>query len=545
MIKRLLLLSGIVLYLNSAESAYGYHFVEPLEKSFIDARVTVWDGSSWDNGTPDQDSEIVINGPLVLSQSLHVSKLTIAQGGSVTVPSGISLTVTNEVINLTSSQNFIVENGGNLIQTSSATNVGEITVKRNSLPMVRNDMTFWSSPVSEQNIRQFSPETLHNRFWNYEEATDLFQEILTSNTDSRTFANGQGYSIRAKNTLSPNQSAIHQGEFKGIPFNGDLQVEVTRLNNGFNLVGNPYASDIDIAKFFKSNTSVKAIYIWTHEFPTTHVDYNNNYEVITRGGSEHLNYDRIKVGDGFLVWVDETNNGEVVFNNLMRNVEITTKDSFWVQLSSETEVKNQINVSFIANADDGYDSVYDKRVTEHLNTGVYSVVDVEKLVISANSLPFELNKIVKLGFKALEAGTYTLGLPRKDGLFRNGQTIYLKDYLTQTAHNLSSSNYSFTSQAGEFNERFEIVFEEPLFLNVTDIKDLDAVLVYRSKDGHVINSSKELIKSVEIFDVSGRKIDSRDQINQNQYQLKNYEKGIYILKILDSKGKVTIKKISI
>ena len=41
---------------------------------------------------------------------------------------------------------------------------------------------------------------------------------------------------------------------------------------------------------------------------------------------------------------------------------------------------------------------------------------------------------------------------------QNEETVYLVDDLLGISHNLSNSDYSFTSQTGEFNNRFKVVF---------------------------------------------------------------------------------------
>src|SRR5690606_24654236 len=80
--------------------------------------------------------------------------------------------------------NFVVQNNGNIIQNENgAVNIGKITVFRNSEKMVRQDATFWSSPVSGQNLRSFSPNTLLKRFYLYNKyseagATSDYKSIL-------------------------------------------------------------------------------------------------------------------------------------------------------------------------------------------------------------------------------------------------------------------------------------------------------------------------------------------------------------------------------
>ena len=72
--------------------------------------------------------------------------------------------------------------------------------------------------------------------------------------NANSFVPGVGYGIRAANNLSSNTISV-PSEFKGVPNNGDISVEVKKSStgNGYNLIGNPYPSNIDFAKFY-SNT---------------------------------------------------------------------------------------------------------------------------------------------------------------------------------------------------------------------------------------------------------------------------------------------------
>ncbi|MCB0434133.1 MAG: hypothetical protein KDD18_14490, partial [Mangrovimonas sp.] len=73
-----------------------------------------------------------------------------------------------------------------------------------------------------------------------------------------------------------------------------------------------------------------------------------------------------------------------------------------------------------------------------------------------------LDEVIPLGFSTTinVPTTYTLSIAQLEGDFLTTNTIYLKDNLLNLYHNLSASDYSFTSEAGEFNARFEIVFQD-------------------------------------------------------------------------------------
>ena len=61
---------------------------------------------------------------------------------------------------------LIFENNASLVQINdAAVNSGNITYKRISSPMKNLDYTYWSSPVSGQNIKVLSPNTQAGKYY--------------------------------------------------------------------------------------------------------------------------------------------------------------------------------------------------------------------------------------------------------------------------------------------------------------------------------------------------------------------------------------------
>lgn len=544
MIKRLLRLNAIVLF--SFSSIYSLAYEKSISSHFIalnlEDEISIWDGNSWSNGIPTISTEVIIRGNLVITEDFAVKKLTLESTGSVHINSGVSLMIVNELINHATADKFIVEDGGNLIQQNDVNNVGSITVYKNSTAMVRNDMTFWSSPVEGQNVRQFSPETLYNRFWKYNESIDEFYQILNSETDPQTFDKGIGYSIRVRNTLLSGQTTMHHGKFVGNPFNGYINVPVQYTGNGYNLIGNPYASAIDIGKFFAANPQAKAIYIWTHQYPVDHADYANNYTIITRGGTLDPSLNQLNVGQGFIVKVDQDDVSPIVFTNDMRVINMTTKNRYWLDLSQSNEIKNQIMVGYVNNATNNFDVNMDQVILDTYNTAIYSLVDDENLVIDARALPFETADVVQLGFKTVESGEFTIRISGLEGLFEEGQTIFIQDSLNNTVHNLKEGEYNFTSVAGTFNDRFQLLYvEEELGMMHANLQE--GVVLFKNNQHFTIKSEQTLIQSVEIYDVQGRLVRSYHDVNAKLQDIHTTSKGVNILKITLENGNTLTKKL--
>src|SRR5690606_34040890 len=123
------------------------------------------------------------------------------------------------------------------------------------------------------------------------------------------------------------------------------------------------------------------------------------------------------------------------------------KHRFWLNLSEENNVFNQMLVSYNGESTNGEDFGIDAKMFDYSGSALYSLIENNEtnFVIQGRSLPFDNNDVVPLGFRANEAGNYTVSLADYDGIFTEGQDIYLKDNFTQTEYNLKNGSYTFVS----------------------------------------------------------------------------------------------------
>lgn len=316
--------------------------------------------------------------------------------------------------------------------------------------------------------------------------------------------------------------------------------------------------------FFAANSDVETLHFWTHYFPVGHDDYNSNYVTLTRLGlaGQHtanetaVNEETIEVGQGFVVQ-DETKDQtdtewSVTFTNEMRTTDTGTflkqtntieRHRFWLSLTNEGEVKTaQILVGYMTGATEGFDHQIDG---QRMGTApLYSLIDEGKFTVQGKALPFSNEDVVPLGFKAAHAGEYTLSLDQVDGFFEEDVRIYLKDKMMEVFHDLTESDYHFTSEIGEFDTRFEIVYQEDEVLNTSDFAK-ETIQVYRNGDKVVIDSKKEKILSIALFDGTGSVLHRNEKVNANTYQFRTAEFGAQwlVVKVLTANGVVVNKKI--
>jgi hypothetical protein len=140
---------------------------------------------------------------------------------------------------------------------------------------------------------------------------------------------------------------------------------------------------------------------------------------------------------------------------------------------------------------------------------------------------------------------YTLSVAYLQGDFLSNNKVYLKDNLLNTLHDLSGSDYNFTSDVGEFKERFEIVFNSQALSADTFNLDTNTVQIIQLDDTHVTfkASSNLNIKTVTIYDLLGRQLyQLKGSHNEETYNLSNLSNSVFIAKVELSNGALITKK---
>ncbi|SEH47997.1 T9SS sorting signal type C domain-containing protein [Epilithonimonas hominis] len=546
---------------------------------------TVWrniDGvTAWSNGIPNASLNTYIYEPYnTAAQGSFVSKiLTLDNNGFLTVSPNTVITA-EQYVNNTIAENFVVESDANLMQSSELSNTGSIKVRRLA-NLAKMHYTFWSSPVANQNLYSFSDGGLvggtpKNRFYVYNESNDYF--VTTGLNNAYSFRAGQGYAIRGKDSYNAdyNSPAPYTFTFTGTPNNGNLDYQYlkwTNADHGFNLVGNPYPSNLDFDALYDANSSL--IYgtalFWTNQqfiLGQQGSDYSgSNYAIYNRSGGVPATFQDgvssptptqyIKVGQGFLVQsMAGSNNQPLQFNNSMRSYspssiffnkgenQKSSKDRFWLNLKSPSKINNTILVSYIPGATDGYERAFDADLLVVGSDAFYSINGASKLAIQGRRYPLQQNDVVTLGAKYYETGDYSIILSKKEGLFNGDQVIYLKDKKLNKVINLTEEgSYKFAAIKGFDETRFEVIYED-LSSFETANKNAGTVNVVKDESELVVIDSRDNIKNVDVFDASGKLLMSLSGNNTKEIKLSTvgFVRGVYILKITSEKG-ITTKKV--
>jgi len=415
---------------------------------------------------------------------------------------------------LTNSGDFTIQNNANLIQeVTTNNNVGNITVFRESSPLWRLDYTLWSAPVVGQNLLAFSPLTVANRFYVYNPSTNQYNTITPS---TNAFQTGVGYLIRMPDNhvsnVNNNPAQIWEGEFLGVPNNGDVTLTLT--NDTFNAVGNPYPSTLSASAFYTANNLTQPLYFWRKINGAAGSAYATWTTAggATSGSNTTIPNGIIQVGQGFIV---KSNSNSVLFNNTMRlgnndnqflRIAEAEQNRVRVAISGPNSFYQDILVNYMTGATNEFDPGIDGKYINDSDTAFYTLLNHESYVIQGRSLPFNVNDIVPLGFKTTQEGTYQISLIQKDGLFiSEQQDVFLKDHELNLTHNFEEGDYSFTSGTGVFEERFEIVFQNEV-LNIQQPIKNEIGVVYVQGNQIIVNVGNHELMNFKVYDLTGRVI---------------------------------------
>ena len=144
--------------------------------------------------------------------------------------------------------------------------------------------------------------------------------------------------------------------------------------------------------------------------------------------------------------------------------------------------------------------------------------------------------------KVLIPSNFEISIEQFDGLFLN-QDIYLEDNYTNPIHDLKEGSYYFLSQEGTFNDRFELIYKKPS--NNNDVIDENLVVIYPSNGIISINSSVEKISSVRVYDILGKEVFAKVNINSNELIISDLtvQNQSLIVKLTLTNGNQISKKI--
>jgi hypothetical protein len=551
-----------------------------------------------------------------ISNDLHATgNLILNPTRNLTIDSNGYVNVSNQ---LNSNGTVTIQNNGQLIQVNDTdTNIG--TYSGTTFNVIRNysakdeDYVYWSAPTKLFAVNNLP--TAYRYEWNpiNNNSNGTQGNWVLPTTPNMTF--GKGYIARTFNGFSTPTSLPFT--FRGQPNNGLISVDisrgnyhgdgittgldytvganpnpvtVTRWDDNWNLVGNPYPSAINALTFLDeiTNPDIEGfVYLWTHQqglvssIDPYYYDFGLNYSDVDNyvlynrmgvsSGSSVFN-GKIASGQGFFVLMSDgpaSTSGKVYFNNSMRydtsssfapynnsqfyrntstsnNVQEEEKHRLWLDIVSPQGKSNRTLIGYAEDATNEKDRMYDAVTNLDNSLRIVSYLNDEnpqEFNIQGRSLPFDMYDTVRLGVSIPSNGNYKIGIGSLDGLFAENQEIYIEDKLLNTIQSIKNQPYAFSSVKGKFTNRFVLRYTNQALGN-DDFDRTNQIVAFSNGNLITINSSLENISEVQVFDVLGRQLYQKASVESQEHSFaKDIAQQTIIVKVKLQNGIWVTKKV--
>jgi len=391
---------------------------------------------------------------------------------------------------------------------------------------------------------------------------------LSSANTATTIAAGQGLRVLIRGSKGQ-AGSLTGGTYtpdavtlvtSGIVTQGDFtqNLQFTDISKGWNLVSNPYPSNVNWDGVTKNNVN-DAIYTYRPALS------GGNYASYINGSGANGGSQYIETGSSFFVRSNAAS-PSLGWHETDKVLNDPTNSTFRITHRDQSAIHNRISLLLINNTTNNTDEVVvrfgDDKATDHFDAAFDAlnisgaaqdlfVADDQQTKYSIyhgselNSIPGVEKREVKLGINYLVAGNYTITAKTLNA-FVNNNIAYLKDAELNTLTEISDSTaYPFTIATGTTStNRFSIVFnakEKPapvvmqtsIKLSPNPVKDKLYVTFSNLDDQQntvirIVNAEGKTVKTIQVGKISNglQTINTSDIV-----------KGFYTVQILNGEQK--------
>lgn len=535
-------------------------------------------GGNWTNSgtfTASAGKTVTFNGTAAQSVS-NTAGTTTFKGIAMSNNSGVNLTTGTYILDevLTVNSGTFNTNGRPFTMKSTATQTariapigvtgaiaGNFTIQRF---ITTRDTSFadFSSPVQSATFADWdnelpaisylsSPPSIQASASTYDEAGDTYVSVTSSGTALNA---GQGFEVFLSGGFSYTNFPATTMTTIGVPNQGDIDLSgsVSNTVQGWNLVGNPFASSISWADVYTaSGAGASGMFDYFEMYDFTIADWNG---FTSASGVE------IGSTQGFWVYGDS---GPMTLlipesakttssNSSIRSVK---PSYFSLKLASTNSVAAHIfKVTTNSDAKDGLDNkdIPFRASLNKTTPEMYCMIEGKKININNFSSTNDSYSI-PLKTKVNVSGNFNLSASGFD--FVSEYTcIKLQDNLTGQVIDLTAEmNYRVTINVSDDADRFVLLFSKDANCkSVASAPSASAdfsnqVQVLPTAQGNVINFnlSETTYTTISVVNVLGQTVVGSSSVNANNQSvnitLPEGFSGMYIIKIGSAKGNITKK----
>ncbi|MDD3875877.1 MAG: hypothetical protein PHT69_04610 [Bacteroidales bacterium] len=433
---------------------------------------TVWHNhDNWSYGIPDSSKSVLIpavpqgnpnNFPVVTAPNGVCLKLTIENGGKLTINPNASLTVEGKMITRDSLKILSSDVGhGSLITYDTIIgnakiyqyNKGSNRFNAVGVPMAGATSIVYDAASGSTKLEYFT------------QTTGVWTEITNNTTTLTPLMRGYNY-----RTTTP-KNVLFNGKPNNFGYNIELSRNPVSSKAGFNFIANPYPSGIDFnSDSLQTDFLVHKTY-WMLQNQTFSV-YNGNAKI----GIPRQVSNLIPPMQGFFVKLDTPFvSKQMVFNNYVRKHHTDAPDTsvynpmiFRIKTNQQGQsFYDEIAIAFFNSASDTLD-VYDSQKLFSIEPSmpqIYTMIENDSISINSNAEL--LNNIsFPLGFKTTNTSNFTFEAIFDD--YDKNFPVFLEDKVLSTMTDLrADSLYNFSNNPVNDTNRFVLHFF-PCFITPFD-----------------------------------------------------------------------------
>ena len=487
----------------------------------------------------------VTSGELVIDQNSSIHGIAVNSGAKLSLNSGSTLSTGALTLdnNGTGHGTFVDANSNGGLTVTGSTTVNQY------LGAARN--WYISSPISNATAPSGYTYYKYHEAGDNENLTPLYTTAYWENIGATpSLTTGTGY-------VANLASGTATYSLTGTLNTGEVPLTLSRsgaLLPGFNLVGNPYPSFLDISTLASNSDLVPTYWVRSKNGSYVFDTYNipggistglSGFEVTSKIAPMQAFWLRVKSG---------SSSASVVFTNAMRAHQDDTNNKFRItnalkQQVLRLQVSNGIStdetVLYTNSAASNDFDVYDSQKMSSSNISIpeiYTLVDGEHLTINGlNSIPYEVE--LPLGFTSGQSNTFNFKATQFSN-FDAGTRILLKDYADINNPVITDltdgSSYSFTTDITNNNtNRFTLTFKAPSVATGFNPESNTNVWI-SAKNGQIVVNGVTNGATLEVFNAVGQKVISRN-LTGLSVQPNNLPAGAYMVKVTYGGKSITRK----
>lgn len=338
----------------------------------------------------------------------------------------------------------------------------------------------------------------------FDESTGMFYQIDPTSALDIPLNPTQGYYAMY---ADPGERTVI---FEGKPNNNDeYAIPVDKTNSGFNFVGNPYPSSIDIIQIERSggiNTQIDNI-IWVFDSEAgNYICRDLNGDIPPEDALATMQAFFVYAKDSETLTIPKTARIDENFPFLKE--ESVTPEALKLTVANEQGF-DEMWIGFREGATAAYDAEFDgiKLMSDNCSPQLFSYIEDETRA-SVNVIGAYAHTVFQVGFQkdsCTVSNQYTIEASNIEG-FESNQEITLYDKKTEQMVNLRENpQYTFNANITDnsFPKRFEVIFGNTATPEIE--QDID-VEMYVSQGNIIISTNSIKSEAYKVYNIMGQLI---------------------------------------